>query len=794
MPRAMRSPIAALVLVLATTTRDVARGGTMPMPVRDALGQIVPSLGAPIAVAPDGRLAVLAVQDPRQLATVGGSERFAQFGPTGTSIHGRANQLWSVELATGTGRYLTGGQGDNWGASWSPDGKTLAFYSDRDGAIRLWAWDAATGKQRRLAAAIVRPNFDFEVPRWTPDGGMLLVKLLPEGETLEAAASRVAGKPSHRRADQPGQPAGVTARVYLSPGPKQGQSEAEGGASLEMNRCDLTLVDVATGAVDRVARGVRTTGYWLSPDGEWVAYTEKLGDAGPATQNIVYDIRVLNRADRVSHTVARRVLSQWGTDVAWSPDGTRLAFGTSGDGIKGDCWVVDVAAGTPTNLTAGVEAPFGERSGSLGRGAIPPCWGADGQTLYSISRDHLWAIPTGGGVPTRITNEGASNILNILRRGHGQAWTTDEGRALVVTTRDGATKREGFARVELASGRSTPLLERDAKLGEFAVAADGSRLAFLSEDAAHPTDLWTAPGDLRDARQASHLNPHLERYPHGRSRLVEWRSLDGRPLRGALLLPADQAAGRRAPLVVHIYPGERRSDQVNTYGLIGAGVDNMQLLATRGYAVLVPDLPVNREMVPTDLLKMVLPGVERVVDLGIADSDRVGVMGHSFGGFGTVSLIVQTTRFRAAVACSGIGDLVSQYGQIAVDGFAYGVGWSEDSQIKLGGPPWTQARRYIEQSPVFHLDRVETPLLIINGALDEATPPGNMGEMFVGLRRLGKEAVFVVYDGEEHWAGAWGYANAVDFCDRIIAWFDSHIGPAAQPARAKTSLSQDVTP
>ena len=202
----------------------------------------------------------------------------------------------------------------------------------------------------------------------------------------------------------------------------------------------------------------------------------------------------------------------------------------------------------------------------------------------------------------------------------------------------------------------------------------------------------------------------------------------------------------------------------------------MQLLATRGYAVPSPDIPSRRETVPSDLLKMVMPGVERVVDMGIADSDRVGVMGHSFGGYSVVSLIVQTNRFKAAVASAGSGDLVSRYGDMRPDGSVPDAGLIEDGQQKLGGPPWAQPLRYVEQSPVFYLDRVETPLLMVTGAEDEVTPPKNIAEVFVGLRRLDKEAVFILYEGEKHAARQWGFANAVDYCTRIIDWFDTHIG------------------
>jgi dipeptidyl aminopeptidase/acylaminoacyl peptidase len=113
------------------------------------------------------------------------------------------------------------------------------------------------------------------------------------------------------------------------------------------------------------------------------------------------------------------------------------------------------------------------------------------------------------------------------------------------------------------------------------------------------------------------------------------------------------------------------------------------------------------------------------------------------------------------------------------DGDAFGVGWCEEGQILLGGPPWEFTLRYIENAPILHLDRVQTPVLIVHGALDPTVPVAQADEFFVGLRRLGKEAVYARYEGEGHWQGTWGHANAVDYWDRVLGWFDEHIGPGS---------------
>ena len=179
-------------------------------------------------------------------------------------------------------------------------------------------------------------------------------------------------------------------------------------------------------------------------------------------------------------------------------------------------------------------------------------------------------------------------------------------------------------------------------------------------------------------------------------------------------------------------------------------------------------------------MKTVIPAVDRAIELGIADPDRLGIMGHSYGGYSTLSVIVQSTRFKAAVDSAGPGDLISDYGIMDAKGGTFGVGWAETGQGKMGGTPWQFRDRYIENSPIFYLDRVQTPVLIIQGGLDSTVPHQQAEEVFVGLRRLGKEVTYANYAGEDHWEGTWGLANATDYWNRVTAWFDQHLMPAAK--------------
>jgi dipeptidyl aminopeptidase/acylaminoacyl peptidase len=168
--------------------------------------------------------------------------------------------------------------------------------------------------------------------------------------------------------------------------------------------------------------------------------------------------------------------------------------------------------------------------------------------------------------------------------------------------------------------------------------------------------------------------------------------------------------------------------------------------------------------------------VRKVIDLGIADPARIGVMGQSYGGYSVLCLITQTNIFHAAVARAAEGDLIGQYSHMrGASGDAVGIDWAENGQGRMGGTPWQFKQRYVENSPVFYLDRVETPLLLIHGNQDPTVPSYLADEIFIGLRRLGKDVTYAKYMREDHWEGDWAYEDMRDALERILDYFDRHL-------------------
>lgn len=300
------------------------------------------------------------------------------------------------------------------------------------------------------------------------------------------------------------------------------------------------------------------------------------------------------------------------------------------------------------------------------------------------------------------------------------------------------------------------------------------------------TDLVTGRSDI-----VHEGNAFLRGLTETQFKRIDYISANGEKLRGWILLPEGYEAGKKYPLVAWVYPSTVFKNErvppylINTQGLGAGGGYNMQLLAAQGFAIVFPSMPLSPEGTLgdplLDLAANVTPAVQMAVDLGVADSMRLFVMGHSFGGYATLGLVTQTRRFKAAVALAAWSDNVSYYGSIDpriryTDAALKGGTWAADWLLGKGGysggmgnPPWKDFGRYLRNSPIFYVDRVTTPLMAVYGDLDY-TMMEQGEEFFVSLHRQHKPARMLRYWGETHVIAS--PANLRDLWSRIFAWFD----------------------
>jgi dipeptidyl aminopeptidase/acylaminoacyl peptidase len=259
---------------------------------------------------------------------------------------------------------------------------------------------------------------------------------------------------------------------------------------------------------------------------------------------------------------------------------------------------------------------------------------------------------------------------------------------------------------------------------------------------------------------------------------VNFKNTDGVPLKGVLLKPDNFDPKKKYPMLVYIY--ERLTPGLHGFRTPGPGTSiNQSYYVSNGYLVFLPDIVYTTGYPGHSALKCVLPAIQEVVDRGYVDEKAIGIQGHSWGGYQIAYMVTQTNRFRAAAPGAIVANMTSAY-----SGIRWGTGLPrqfqyEHSQSRIGGSLWEYPMRFLENSPVFRADRVQTPLLMIHNDEDDAVPWYQGIEYFLALRRLGKEVYMFNYNGERH--GLRKRINQKDYTRRLQEFFDHFLKGAPKP-------------
>ena len=645
---------------------------TEPLLVEDDLRTLEFGQLMGVGLSPDSKWLAYTVKNNQRSRTVD-LDSWARSGVrdvfSGTDI-----DLLSVE--TGVTRSLTGGKGDNFMPVWSPDGHYLAFLSDRDGSgqLRAWVWDFSRNEMHKVSELNVR---QFGRIEWTPDSRKLVVPVVPENVSVEDYVKKLTSGFGSQRVNTGNEEPGSTVVLYQSSGTGAAGKETPKSDpwNLDILLRDLVAIDVASGRAITIIRGQRIASFFVSPDGTRVAYTIPDRFEKPGSQQILFDLVIKSVSTGDEQVVASEIrLNYEGAPFSWSPDGQHLVYRAYGpEESTNDCYVVGLKNESPRNVTTMAAHQQWPKSG--------PVWGMKGEEVYFISNGALWRAGIDHGNAVEVAEIPNRQIIHMVLQSNNLAWVSDDGKSTIVLTHDTIGKQDGFYRIDLLTGKTVKLLEigqcytcTNVEEDEFtAVTRDHQHVVYFAEDAKHHSDVWMSDSRFQNPQRLTHLDSQFDKYNLGAARLVDWLSDDGERIHGALLLPSDYQEGKRYPLLVWVYGGSSGSNDFNHFGLVGSGLFNMQLFATRGYAVLAPDAPQQLGTPMADLVKTVLAGVNKTIEMGIADPARLGVMGHSYGGYSTLSLIVQTKRFKAAIEADGTADLMGYYGQMDKSGAAFGT-------------------------------------------------------------------------------------------------------------------------
>ena len=545
--------------------------------------------------------------------------------------------------------------------------------------------------------------------------------------------------------------------------------------------CDFGTVDVRTHEVRRLARNCNIIGGWrLSPDGTAVAVPVRVKEQRELQQSLS-DLLIVPLDGTETRAVAREVVFDYGQSFSWSPDGAGIAFSTSdqpyatGQRPKGRLFVADAEGPRqPLDLSTGIDD-------GLRQAYEHPRWSATGDEIFCLVADGVWSVRPDGSGARKISTTDGRVLTSWIQPPDDQVIRVPADGRLPLLLRDTASQALELVTIDGADRSSTTrsvLQKRYAARGEtLGMEVDwGRQSAYLQLEAAeHPPEIWRLDLTSGEASCLASLNPVLQHHQFGSNRLVEFLDVDSERRQATLLLPPGYVEDRQVPMLVIVYGGTVGVQRIHSFGLRPClCLADAYLYASFGYAVLLPDIPLGPTEPRRSVPRSVVPAVNRVVDLGIADPARIGVLGLSYGGYSVLALITQTEMFAAAVSCAGAVNLTSFYGALSGAGETTWLGWCESGQARLGGSLWESHDAYIENSSLFYLDRVKTPLLLFSGD-DDTGAFAQASETFSALRRLGRRVELRNYKGEGHWPGSWSEKNLRDVLERTVAWFDEHL-------------------
>ncbi|HEX9901645.1 MAG TPA: prolyl oligopeptidase family serine peptidase [Acidobacteriota bacterium] len=480
------------------------------------------------------------------------------------------------------------------------------------------------------------------------------------------------------------------------------------------------------------------------------------------------DIFAVSLKDGLRKKIASRIASR----PALSPGGRFVAFYNQRD------WhLYDSRTGRTTNLTEKTGVPFYDENHD--RPDPPPGYGlagwleGDAAVLINDKYD-VWIFPTDGSAPSALTGgEGrrTGRIFRVLRTDAEKRFFK-KGQSLLLSMVHDREKHHGFYAAVMGRPGVSRLLEDKKKFVFIAKAEKTDTVLYTRESFEEFPDLWTAGPDFAQVQKLSEANPQIRDFAWGSAELVDWLSLDGRPLQGVLIKPAGYEAGKTYPVLVYFY--ELSSQRLYEYNqTVVNHRPCFPVYASHGTCVFLPDVRFEVGRPGLSFYKCIVPGVQKLVDRGVADPRAIGLHGHSWGGYGTAFLVTQTDIFACAIAGAAVSNMTSAYSGIRWEsGMARQFQYEKD-QSRIGGNLWEKREDFLANSAVFAADRIRTPLLLMHGDEDGAVPWYQSIELYLALRRLGKECIFLQYRGEPHHPQK--YPNKLDYAIKMMEFLDHYL-------------------
>ncbi|HKS06690.1 MAG TPA: prolyl oligopeptidase family serine peptidase [Gemmatimonadaceae bacterium] len=752
-----------------TTRERGARGGSTVVSLADSLTirDLLDMNSVSVQdLSPDGRWLVVTKSTRRDGL---GTNYYRDNDPT--YLRAAMSQLVLIDTKSGEQRPIVPTRKGFRGAQWSPDGAKLAVFTIENDALQLNVWDRAANKMTPLklpvpqyAGHYIAENSEL---RWTADSKQLAFAL-----RTDAWKKRVTDRFN-----------------LLTKGPivvLDGSDPFLEWDELGRNSAIRSVVswDIASGAVKTLVPDGRVNSWTLALDGTAVTVNEDLtqrtnygggGGGGRAGKLVTH---IAGAAPKTLYATTT------GAQISWAEDGRRYAITRDGRvyiaSIDDTTGRQILGATGPIRGGAGGGRAGGGRGGRGGVGAdsTPPDtsaagraaanerftvsrWSSKGDEILATNRQGIWVVNVASGAKEMLIE--LPDTTSQEPRPTVSLWSND-GRYIYLS-KSSRTKWDREVLRYDRQTKQTASLARGAKyFNGLRLSDDGSTTVLTIADGNRQGDIFVGDAAMGNLRRLVQVNPQLATKPIANTELISYLDADGRNQYGVLFYPANYQRGTRYPTVFIIY----ESFFDDTWD----GVAN--LLASNGYAVVKPSVSFEIGFPGEAWTKGVTAAANHVINMGVADSARLGVHGTSYGGYATNLLVTKTNRFKAAINISGKVDIISFYTDSPRLG-ARNINAAEASQDRIGATLWEQPQKYVEHSAIMFADRIKTPLLLLTGGQDHNVPELNEREMYYALRRLGKTVTWVSYTNGGHGTPGTTEADFTDWHQRMLDWYGKYL-------------------
>lgn len=447
-----------------------------------------------------------------------------------------------------------------------------------------------------------------------------------------------------------------------------------------------------------------------------------------------------------------------------------------------DWWADEIATGDRRNLTERLGVDFARTDYDTPTDQLPPYgdggWLEDDAGVLLYDEFDVWLVDPESGRGRRLTDGRPTRLIYRVVDLDPEEEAHDPSAGLHFLLRNEATEQRGLARIaDLSSGATASARAEIQQLGDYRIgslrkADDTDALVYVRQSRTESPNLFLTDIEGATPRQLSDTNPFLGDYAWTRSELVDFTSEQGRELQAALLYPVNHDPARRYPMIVYTY--EILAPQIHTFDVPDERrYYNYAAWTQAGYFVIMPDIVYTAREPGPSALASVRAAVKSITDRGLVDPERVGLIGHSWGGYQATYLPTRTDIFAASVAGAPLTDFVSFMGQLHWNpGIAELTHW-ETGQARMEVPFWEDPEAHRRSSPIHEVHNMKTPLLMAFGNEDGVVDWDQGTEFFNFARRAEKQMVLLVYEGEDH--GFREEANQKDYHRRILEWFGHYL-------------------